>query len=70
MNLNWDLTNLYESFSGKDYQDDLNNLDMLIEKLNIMSKEMTINHENEGAKLEAYIGVCEALSKTIEKLGV
>ncbi len=55
MELNWSLKEIYSSFQGEDFRDDLEKLDKNIEEINIWAKEITKNYENEKVKLEEYI---------------
>ncbi|MBP3886807.1 MAG: M3 family oligoendopeptidase [Cellulosilyticum sp.] len=68
--LDWSLDELYDSFEGNAYQDDLKKLDTLIKELVQVADEITKDHENEKEKLERYINLSETMSLTFEKLGV
>ena len=68
--LDWSLNELYDSFEGKAYQEDLKKLDKLIKELVELASEITSDHENEKEKLERYINLSEEMSLTFEKLGV
>ena len=68
--LDWSLNELYDSFEGKAYQEDLKKLDTLIQELVEVASEITKDHDNEKEKLERYIDLSEKLSLTFEKLGV
>ena len=68
--MDWSLNELYDSFEGKAYQEDLKKLDTLIKALNELAEEITKDHEKEKEKLERYIALSETLSLTFEKLSV
>lgn len=68
--LDWSLNELYESFEGKHYQEDLKKLDSLIKEMNALSEEITKDHESEKEKLERYMELSECMALTFEKLGV
>ncbi len=68
--LDWSLNELYDSFEGKAYQDDLKKLDALIKELVELANEITKDHNDEKEKLERYINLSETMSLTFEKLGV
>ena len=68
--LDWSLNELYDSFEGKAYQEDLKKLDGFIKELVEVASEITKDHENEKEKLERYVNLSEKMSLTFEKLGV
>ena len=68
--LNWSLKEMYDSFDGAVYQNDLKKLDSLISEIGKLADEMTKDHENEKEKLENYVVLSEKLALTFEKLGV
>lgn len=68
--LNWSLKEMYDSFEGAAYQNDLKKLDSLISEMGKLADEMTKDHENEKEKLENYVALSEKLALTFEKLGV
>lgn len=68
--MDWSLNELYDSFEGKVYQDDLKQLDGLIKELNELADDMTKDHEAEKEKLERYMELSEQIALTFEKLGV
>lgn len=70
MDLNWSLNELYDSFSGEAFQEDLNKLDRYIIEMNELVAKITDNHEEEQIKLGQYITLSEKISLMFEKLGV
>lgn len=68
--MDWSLSELYDSFEGKAYQEDLKKLNCLIKEFNEFAQEITTNHEEEKDKLERYIKLSEQMALTFEKLGV
>lgn len=68
--MDWSLNELYDSFKGEAYQEDLKKLDTLIKALNELAEEITQDHSAEKEKLERYIELSETMSLTFEKLGV
>lgn len=68
--LNWSLNELYDSFEGEAYQGDLKALDNLIKEMSELANKMTVDHENEGQKLEDYVQLAEKIALKFEKLGV
>lgn len=69
MRLEWSLKELYDSFEGQAFQEDLKKLDEQIKKIINWVEEALINHENEKEKLESIIEEGLKLFAIKEKLG-
>ncbi len=55
MNMKWSLEELYESFSDKQYLDDFDRCDILIDKINVFSKSKLSNFDDCESKIETII---------------
>lgn len=69
MELNWSLKEIYQSFQGEDFKNDLEKLDKIIEDINAWVKETTKNYENEKEKLEEYIKKVSEFHNISDRLG-
>ena len=57
----WDLTPLYPSLDSEKFTNDVEKLKSLAAELNHLVNEITLNHEDETAKLEKYINLKKEL---------
>ena len=69
MELNWTLKELYGSFNGEGFKQDLEKLDKTIEKINSWCEEITKNHDDEKFKLEEYIKRVSEFKNISNRLG-
>lgn len=65
----WDLTPLYSSLDSEAFKNDTEKLKALVAKMNTTVNEMTVDHDNETAKLENYINLQLELSLLSRTLG-
>lgn len=69
MKLDWSLKELYDSFDGESFQNDLKKYDEYVVKVNTWADQALTNHENEKEKLETFIQEGLELYAIQEKLG-
>lgn len=69
MSLNWSLKELYETFEGENFQNDLKELERLLSECVVWTNENTQNHENESIKLEEHIHRQEEIGLLVDRLG-
>lgn len=69
MILDWSLNELYDSFEGEAFQNDLKKYDEQLHKFNVWADESLTNHEHVKEKLEAFIQNGLELFAVREKLG-
>ena len=68
--MDWSLNELYDSFKGEAYQEDLKKLGILIKEITAASDDIVKDHKDEREKLEKYISLSEQISLLFERLGV
>ena len=66
--MRWSLKELYSSFGSKEYKDDLNSLDILIDDFCIWADKNLNSQENAVEKMEIYIDFNRQLNNTFSKL--
>lgn len=66
--MRWSLKELYSSFDSKEYKDDLNNLDVLINDFCTWADANLDSQENTVDKIEKYINFNKQLNNTFSKL--
>lgn len=66
--MRWSLDELYSSFDSKEYKDDLDKLNSLIEEFNNWAKESLGSIDNPVEKMEKYILLSQDLSRLFSKL--
>ncbi len=69
MSLEWSLKELYDSFEGENFQEDLKKLDVQLQKMIEWAEQALDNHEDEKEKLEKIIEEQLKLFAIREKLG-
>lgn len=68
MSLNWSLKELYDSFEGDNFQNDLRKLEVLLGECTAWTDENTQNHQDENVKLEELIHRQEEINLLIDRL--
>ena len=66
--MRWSLDELYSSFDSKEYQEDLQKLDVLIEEVCKWSEDSLASQENPKEKMEEYVVLNQKLSTLFSKL--
>lgn len=67
--MRWNLDKLYTSFDSKEYMEDINKYEALIDKFNLWADEKLIDYKDVTKILEEYIEYSKTLSNLATKLG-
>lgn len=70
MDLNWSLEELYHSFEGEAFKEDVKRLDEMILEIKAWADENTSDHSRQKEKLEEYLSLYSRLMLLYEKLAV